>query len=837
MLAVSNRYGTILTPDNLQIIRDITKTIENTEHVDRVISLTNAEYIKNSEWGMEVLDLYPEGMAEDQAVAEMKRRLVDWKDVYNKILVTGDLRMSAIMVKVAAHDESSDTLATVYRSLQLIMEDYQDLGLNFFFTGEPVIEEEMSSGIVGDLFFLIPLSALIICMVMYLTFHRLEGVVYPMLSLIAATVLTMGVMAITGVTFTMASMLIPILMLVVGSAYCIHIMAHFYDIIAGENGFIGPEKIRSILSTVIADIRISVLMAGFTTVAGFISLVTSPLDPLKSFALLTALGVAFALLFAFILIPVLIRIRYRKGAQADHFKLRQGFKGMQKSAQADSPIFRGMARIVRKGKVPVLLITGLLLVVTIFQVINIETGMSFINFFAKSTAVRQNTDQFNQRMSGTGNVTVRFDALEKGDILDPLFLSKVEQFSDYMAAEYKTITTISSLVPQIKRINKIMNYDSIPYPEPVEVGDDFDSFFDDVLRDEVSPAEDALFSSPAAITDNAQSIDSIAAADTGLTYAQTAAYLETALLSSGIEPAAETVVREFLAAGNYQGEAFNEIPLDPAKYGLGSQRELHNLLSQYMVLYSGSIDSIVNDAIEPDKMLMTMVLNDESSGVISDILEDTDAYWSRYIPDGWTYHIAGNTTLLNSLNTLITRSQIVSIITALFIIFVVLLIIYRSFVMGLIGLIPVLAGLIGIFLTMGLAGFNLDFITALLGSLAVGIGVDYAIHFLSAYRRSVQRGETDPLAYVYRTTGRAIFFNAASVAVGFLALLLSNFIPLRQVGLLFGLAMAFAGVSSLILVPIALHFYDPRFLRRETPGDIEDHTSLKENKTMEVLHT
>jgi predicted RND superfamily exporter protein len=440
-------------------------------------------------------------------------------------------------------------------------------------------------------------------------------------------------------------------------------------------------------------------------------------------------------------------------------------------------------------------------------------------------------------MSGTGNVTVRFDALEKGDILDPLFLSKVEQFSDYMAAEYKTITTISSLVPQIKRINKIMNYDSIPYPEPVEVGDDFDSFFDDVLRDEVSPAEDALFSSPAAITDNAQSIDSIAAADTGLTYAQTAAYLETALLSSGIEPAAETVVREFLAAGNYQGEAFNEIPLDPAKYGLGSQRELHNLLSQYMVLYSGSIDSIVNDAIEPDKMLMTMVLNDESSGVISDILEDTDAYWSRYIPDGWTYHIAGNTTLLNSLNTLITRSQIVSIITALFIIFVVLLIIYRSFVMGLIGLIPVLAGLIGIFLTMGLAGFNLDFITALLGSLAVGIGVDYAIHFLSAYRRSVQRGETDPLAYVYRTTGRAIFFNAASVAVGFLALLLSNFIPLRQVGLLFGLAMAFAGVSSLILVPIALHFYDPRFLRRETPGDIEDHTSLKENKTMEVLHT
>jgi len=832
MLAVSSRYGPILTADNLQIIRDITGHIEDLDHVERVMSLTNAEYIKNSEWGMEVLDLYPEDMAEKRAVSEMKRRLVDWKDVYKKTLISEDQRMSAIIVEVEAHDESRDYRGSVYRRLQLITEDYRDSGLDFFFTGEPVLMQEMTNSIVGDLFFLVPLSALIICLVMYLTFHRPEGVVYPLLSLIVASVLTMGVMGLTGITFTMASMLIPILLLVVGSAYCIHIMAHFYDIIAGESGFISPEKIRETLSTVIADIRLSVLMAGFTTVAGFISLVTSPLGPFKSFALLTALGVAFALLSAFVLIPVLIRLRYRKGVQADHFKRHHGSGPEPKSAQNDSPVFSVMARIVRKGKLPVLFFSGLLLLLTVSQIPHIKTGMNFIEFFPKSTAVRQDTDQFNRRMAGTGRVTVRFDAPEKGDILDPLFLSQVEQFSDYMTAEYETLTTISSLVPQIRRINKIMNYDSIPYPEPVEAGNDFDSFFD-----ELSPAESPLDEAPSAdnSTADAAPIDDIAApADTALTYALAAEYLETALRSSGMGPDAESVVREFLAAGNYQGEAFNEIPLDPAKYGLSSRQELHDVLSQYMVLYSGNLDSIVNDTIEPDKMLMTMVLSDESSEIVTDILDDTEAYWSQYIPDGWTYHIAGNTTLLSRVTTLITKSQIVSLITALVIIYIVLILIYRSWVLAFIGLIPVSAGLIGIFLTMSLAGFNLDFITALLGSLAIGIGVDYAIHFLSAYKRSVQRGEPDPLGYVYRTTGRAIFFNAASVAAGFLALLLSNFIPLRQVGLLFALAMVFAGVSSLILVPIALHFYDPRFLRREIPVDDGDRNPPTEKKPMEV---
>lgn len=841
MVALSSRYESVLSSKNIQVIRELTEEIKKLPHVDDVLSLANADYIINSGWGMEVVNLFPKDMPEGQAVAELKRRLADWKDVYGRTLISEDQRMSSIIVKLEPNGSESGWNGAVYRGVREITARYGDSGFEFSFAGEPVLMQETTNSIVKDLSLLIPISALIICLIMYLTFHRLEGVVFLLISLAAAVILTMGVMSLTGATFTMASMLIPILLLVVGSAYCIHIMAHFYDAVAGESGFISPDRVGQILSGVIREIRISVMMAGFTTVAGFISLTSSPLGPFKSFALLTALGVSFTLLSAFILLPALLRIRYRKGIPAGRLRRNAGDQ-IRSNPRDGGRIFRLIALVVRKGKIPVFLSIGVLLLITVSLLPGINTGLNFINFFPESSSLRQDLDKVNEKLSGTGTITVRFDAPKKGDILDPQFLKKVEQFSGYMRSEYGSITTVSSLVPQIKRMNKLMNFDSVPYDTPEPATDNFDSFFDSATSGKTSltgssaetpeSGEDADNRSAGPAGSGAPSV-SVSSMKGGLTYEQTAEYLESALLDAGLKPDAESVVRNFLKAGNYRGEAFDEIPTDPAKYGLKSQQELSNLLAQYMLLYSGSLDGIINDGIEPDKMLLTMAVNDEALAAVESILDDTRAYWDRNLLKDWKYHIAGSTTLIYRVSSLITKSQIISILIALVIIYVILTIIYRSLTAGIIGLIPVFAGLTGIFFTMSTAGFNLDFITALLGSLAIGIGVDYAIHFISAYRRSVLRGENDHLDYVYRTTGRAIFFNAASVAAGFLALVLSSLIPIRQMGLMFALAMLFSGAASLILVPMALEFFRPRFLYKGA-GERKKPAFQTENKNPEV---
>ena len=115
--------------------------------------------------------------------------------------------------------------------------------------------------------------------------------------------------------------------------------------------------------------------------------------------------------------------------------------------------------------------------------------------------------------------------------------------------------------------------------------------------------------------------------------------------------------------------------------------------------------------------------------------------------------------------------------------------------------------------------FNLDIITSLLGSLAIGIGVDYAIHIMNAYKRNINLGYYDCLRTVYRTTGKAVFINAVSVALGFLSLTVSQFVPIRQMGILFAVSMILACLASLIVLPIILNKTKPKFLEARLKGE------------------
>jgi len=66
---------------------------------------------------------------------------------------------------------------------------------------------------------------------------------------------------------------------------------------------------------------------------------------------------------------------------------------------------------------------------------------------------------------------------------------------------------------------------------------------------------------------------------------------------------------------------------------------------------------------------------------------------------------------------------------------------------------------------------------------------------------------------VYRTTGKAVFINAISVAVGFLSLIISQFVPIQQMGILFAMSMLFACLASLIVLPVILINFQPKFLK------------------------
>ena len=106
--------------------------------------------------------------------------------------------------------------------------------------------------------------------------------------------------------------------------------------------------------------------------------------------------------------------------------------------------------------------------------------------------------------------------------------------------------------------------------------------------------------------------------------------------------------------------------------------------------------------------------------------------------------------------------------------------------LGIIGAIPIAITAIISFGVMGLMGIALSTTTALVSSIAIGIGIDYAVHFIERYKiYALQTKDLDlTIGKTMHHSGRAISFNALVVIAGFLVLLFSVFPPNRALGAL-----------------------------------------------------
>ncbi len=143
---------------------------------------------------------------------------------------------------------------------------------------------------------------------------------------------------------------------------------------------------------------------------------------------------------------------------------------------------------------------------------------------------------------------------------------------------------------------------------------------------------------------------------------------------------------------------------------------------------------------------------------------------------------------------------------AIIIIFVVLTILFRSPRLGLLSIPPNVIPLLGAMAWMVLRGMPLNIATGVIFSISIGLAVDGTIHVLARFREERRRGFGRNVALVRaaRGTGRAIVVSCVTLMLGFGALLLSGFVPVRHFGELIAVTAFFCLVSTVIVQPALL---------------------------------
>ena len=247
-----------------------------------------------------------------------------------------------------------------------------------------------------------------------------------------------------------------------------------------------------------------------------------------------------------------------------------------------------------------------------------------------------------------------------------------------------------------------------------------------------------------------------------------------------------------------------------------------DLIAQYLQLYEMSAGpedfaNVVDYNYQHAKV--TAFLKSSRRSQLKRIDSAVRAYLKRH-PTPVPADLTGTSELYLAVNDLVVSGQFKSILVSLLLVFLLTSLMFRSAAAGLFNALPLFFGIFLNFAFMGWTGIYLNLMTMVTSSIAIGVGVDYAIHFYHRYQMKIAEGASyeDATVLTMDEAGTAIFLNAATVATGFAVLLLSEFRGIGQMGLLISMTMVWTSLGALTILPTLFMTLKPRFKPEKTRG-------------------
>lgn len=242
-------------------------------------------------------------------------------------------------------------------------------------------------------------------------------------------------------------------------------------------------------------------------------------------------------------------------------------------------------------------------------------------------------------------------------------------------------------------------------------------------------------------------------------------------------------------------------------------------IAQYFLLYSFSgdpedLEKMIDFEYENSLILARL------SNPTTKILKEEFSYITKTYgndPNSSINLIGGFGEILLVLSYALIKGQIISLLISLFIVGCIISFLFKTAKAGVTSIIPITLAIIILYSLMGYLCIKISTVTSMISSLMIGVGVDYTIHFLWHYKTNITNGlnHNDAILLCLKTSGKGIVFNAFSVIIGFLALLISNFLPVRFFGFLIITIIFSCLTGALVFLPALCLWLKPNWLNRE----------------------
>jgi uncharacterized protein len=708
LIAIENRSG-IYNPQTLEMIRDITESLQDMDEFEKndVMLLYSADNITGDEWGLDVRAFYTRIPTSSERLEDLRNEVRTNDMVYGRFVSEDE----TVALVVAGMNNDYFT-QEFYREIMDFAHSFGGDDDIIHVAGRPIVEGTMALLGPADMKKMVPLVLVVIAVVLYLLLRSFRAAAATLISVFISSIWAFGLMAALGIPVYSVATMIPVMLIAIGVAYGIYFYNHLNRYGIENPGASRPDAIRYTLGILWKPLT----MAAFTTMTGFLSLLTSQVYPIKYFGLFTAFGIFTAFGLALVFLPsVVLLLGYKQRSN--------------KSPEGHNKGDRALGNLADKlldRKKPVYATVAVVLILSFAGIQRVWINSSFLDNFEKNSNIVLTDDFVNSKFGGTSTLNIILESENADAFKQPQYL----MLMDRMQAETMQLEKVGSsfsLADYLKRMNRVMNED----------------------RDE-----------------------------------------------------------------------YYTIP------------ESNELIAQYLLLYemSGDPDNLLKVVnYDYNRTNVTFQLKGDDSRTINEALAVIGGYEEEFARYGIEINYAGSGYKALVFSSLILEGQILSIGITLILVIILLSLLFKSIKAGLIGAVPITITALISFGVMGLLNIPLSTTTALLSSIAIGIGIDYAIHFMQNYKMSIAKtgSREGAIQATIGHTGKAILFNAAVVIAGFLVLLFSVFPPNRTLGALVSMNM-FTSLLGTLSIMMILVYSHRLFLKKAAP-EIMDNSYQDQN--------
>ncbi len=443
---------TIYSEKNILIIDEITKYLRSCDEVDQT-ALASVVSVYNQFLSSVEPDKSEEERVIDETYVENIKKFISENPLTKGQLVSSNETITLINVPLNGEvlNNEKDRVSFINLMIKTIKEKNSNSDLEIEFTGEPVINSDITKYMTQDLIYLFPITVIVVMLSIFFLLRNLKAVLVPLIITLLSVVWTFAVKGVFGVPLTLTETVIPVVLISIACADGLHITHQaLFFINQGVPGKAAAQDSMKLVGT-------PVVLSALTTAIGFGSLVFSPGKSMKNMGIFLFFGVVMAMIFTLYLAPIMISYF----TPPDSKNLMK-FSERNSKTGAVTNFVSKFTKGILKFKWLVLVLTLAVIALCIPGMLKINTDQDEVRYFKDDAPVRIATEKLEKKMGGITTVYLILESQKPltqiTSIVDNInIMEKIEETAKAKMPNEVSFTT--SYATYIKYYNKIMGGD------------------------------------------------------------------------------------------------------------------------------------------------------------------------------------------------------------------------------------------------------------------------------------------------------------------------------------------------------------------------------------------